>query len=99
LTTVFCTGSTCSGTLELTKSVTTKVEIGKTKKYKNKTTVINLGKLLYAVPAGHSDKFTIRLNATGLKMAKSVKTNRFTCTLVITTSAGTTKESVSFKKP
>jgi hypothetical protein len=98
-TTVFCTGATCSGTLELEKSVTTKVEIGHTKKYRNKTTVTDLGKLGYTVLAGQSKKFTIKLNATGLKMAKSAKGSRYSCTLAITTSAGTTKEGVSFKKP
>ena len=98
-TTVFCAGATCTGTLELTKTVVTKVKIGKTKKYKNKTTVVNLGKARYSVAAGQAHKFTIRLNATGLKMAKAVKGKRYTCTLVITTSAGTTKEGISFKKP
>jgi hypothetical protein len=96
---VFCTSATCSGTLELTKSVTTKVQIGHTKKYRNKTTVIDLGRLGYTVPAGQSKSFTIHLNATGLKMAKSAKGSRYSCTLVITTSAGTTREGVSFKKP
>jgi hypothetical protein len=99
VTKVFCTGATCSGTLELTKSVTTRVEIGKTKKYKNKTTIIDLGKLGYTVAAGQSKSFTIHLNATGLKMAKSAKGSRYSCTLAITTSAGTTREGVSFKKP
>jgi hypothetical protein len=96
---VFCTGATCAGTLELTKTITTKVRIGKTKKYKNKSTVIDLGRVGYAVPAGQENRFTIRLNATGLKMAKAASGKRYSCTLVITTSAGTTKEGVSFKKP
>ncbi len=83
----------------MTKTVTTKVEIGKTKKYRNKTTVVVLGKLAYTVLAGQSKSFTIHLNATGLKMAKSVKGSRYSCTLAISTSAGTTREGVSFKKP
>ena len=98
-TTVFCTSATCAGTLELTKTITTKVRIGHTKKYKIKRRVVNLGRTRYAVGPGQSNHFAIRLNATGLKMAKSVKTSRYSCTLVITTSAGKFSEGVSFKKP
>jgi hypothetical protein len=98
-TTVFCTSATCSGTLELAKTVTVKVEIGHTKKYRNKSVTTDLGKLGYTVAAGQSERFTIRLNAAGLKLAKAVKGSRYSCTLIITTSAGTTREGVSFKKP
>ena len=64
-TTIHRTGATCAGTLELTKTVTTKVQIGHTRKYRERTTVVNLGQTRYAVSAGESRGFSVHLNATG----------------------------------
>lgn len=42
-TTVHCAGATCAGTLELTRTVTTKIEIGHAKTYRTKSTIKDLG--------------------------------------------------------
>src|SRR6202034_1462922 len=98
-TVVHCRGGTCSGTLELTKSVTTKVQIGRTGKYRERTTVINLGQTRFVVSAGKSRGFSVRLNATGLKLMRSATGRRYSCELLIRTSTGVHSEVVSFLRP
>jgi parallel beta-helix repeat protein len=96
-TTVSCTGATCVGALELTKTVTTKVQIGHTKRYRTKKTIENLGLTRYTLAAGHSRSLTVRLNAKGLSMQRSLKGGRFSCTLSVTSATGVHREIVSFK--
>jgi hypothetical protein len=98
-TTVRCANATCSGTLELTKTVTTKIEIGHTKKYRTKSVVENLGKTRYSVAAGGKRSFSVTVNATGLRLMRAAKGRRYSCELVITSSAGTKREAISFKRP
>ena len=98
-TTVSCTGAPCLGTLELTKTVTTKVRIGHTNRYRTKKTIEDLGSKAYTLLAGESHALTVRLNAKGLSMEKSVKTPRFSCTLNIVSATGVSRETVSFKRP
>jgi hypothetical protein len=83
----------------LTKTLTTKVEIAHTKRYRTKSTVEDLGKTRYAVEAGAKRAFSVKLNATGLKLVRSAKGNRYTCELVITSSAGMKRETISFTRP
>jgi hypothetical protein len=98
-TTIHCTGATCAGTLELTKTVSTKVRIGHTNKYRVRTTVVNLGQTRYAVSAGESRGFSVHLNATGMKFMRSASGSRYSCELVIHTSTGVHREIVSFLRP
>jgi hypothetical protein len=87
------------GALELTKTVTTKVRIGHTKRYRTKKIVENLGLTRYTLLAGQSRSLTVRLNAKGLGMERSVKSGRFSCTLDVTSATGVLREIVSFKRP
>jgi len=96
---VNCMGATCAGTLELTKTVTTKIQIGHTKKYRVRATVLNLGQTRYAVRAGESRGFAVHLNATGLKLVRTGKSRRYSCELVMKTSTGTFREMISFVRP
>jgi parallel beta-helix repeat protein len=98
-TTVSCTGATCVGTLELTKTVTTKIQIGHTKRYRTKKTIENLGLTRYTIAAAQAQTLTVRLNAKGLKMERSLKSGRFSCTLSVTSATGVLREIVSFKRP
>jgi parallel beta-helix repeat protein len=98
-TTIHCTGATCAGTLELTKTLTTKVRIGHTNKYRVRTTVVNLGQTRYAVSAGDSRGFSVHLNATGMKFMRSATGRRYSCELVIRTATGVHREIVSFLRP
>jgi hypothetical protein len=98
-TTVTCSGATCVGTLELTKTVVTKVRIGHTKRFRTKRTVLDLGLTRYTLLAGQSKSLTVRLNAKGLTMARSIKSGRFSCTLNVTSAVSAFHEIVSFKKP
>jgi parallel beta-helix repeat protein len=98
-TTVHCTGATCAGTLELTKTVTTRVQIGHTKKYRERTTVLDLGQTRYVVLAGESRGFAVHLNATGLKLMRSATGHRYSCELVIRTLTSVQREMVSFARP
>jgi parallel beta-helix repeat protein len=98
-TTVSCTGATCVGALELTKTVTSKVRIGHTKRYRTKKTVENLGLTRYTLLAGQSRSLTVRLNAKGLSMERSIKSGRFSCTFNVTSATGVLRETVSFKRP
>jgi parallel beta-helix repeat protein len=98
-TTITCKGATCAGTLELTKTISTKVQIGHTKKYRVRKTVLNLGQTRYAVRAGESRGFAVHLNATGLKLMRSATGRRYSCELVMKTSTGTFREIVSFIRP
>src|SRR5665213_2465648 len=91
-TTVSCTGAPCLGTLELTKTVTTKVRIGHTKRYRTKKTIKDLGSKAYTLLVGESRALTVRLNARGLRMEKRVKTARFSCTLNIVSATGVSRE-------
>jgi len=83
----------------LTKTVTTRVEIGHTKKYRTKSTVEDLGKTRYAVQAGAKRAFSVKVNATGLKIMRAAKGRRYSCELVITSAAGTKREMISFDRP
>jgi hypothetical protein len=98
-TTVHCASATCVGTLELTKTVKTKVQIGHTKKYRTKSTVEDLGKTRYAVAAGAKRAFSVKLNATGMKLVRAAEGRRYSCWLVITSAAGTKREMISFDRP
>jgi parallel beta-helix repeat protein len=98
-TTIHCTGATCTGTLELTKTVTTRVQIGHTKKYRERTTVMDLGQTRYAVSAGQSRGFSVHLNATGLKFLRSSTARRYSCELVIRTLTSVHRQIVSFARP
>jgi parallel beta-helix repeat protein len=96
--TVHCATATCSGTLQLTKTVTTKVEIGSTKKYRTKSTVEILGRTRYSVAAGAKRAFSVKLNANGVKHLRAAKERRYTCELAITSAAGTTRRALSFAR-
>jgi len=85
--------------LELTKTITTKVQIGHTKKYRVRKTVLNLGQTRYAVLAGESRGFAVHLNATALKLVRSATGRRYVCELVMKTSTGTFREIISFVRP
>jgi parallel beta-helix repeat protein len=98
-TTVHCAVARCSGTLELTKTVKTKIQVGHTKRYRTKSTVEDLGKTHYAVAAGAKRAFSIKLNATGVKLIQTAKGHRYSCQLVITSAAGTKRETISFSWP
>jgi hypothetical protein len=97
-TTVHCSGATCVGKLELTKTVVTKVRIGHTKKYRTKKTVLNLGLTRYTLRAGQSKSLTVRLNAKGLAMVRAIKSGRFSCTLAVSSGTSVVHKAVSFKK-
>jgi parallel beta-helix repeat protein len=98
-TTVHCAVATCSGTLELTKTVAKKVEVGHTNTYRTKSTVEVLGKTRYSVLAGAKRGFAVRLNATGLRLVRGAKGHRFRCVLIITSGADAKRKSISFKSP
>jgi hypothetical protein len=98
-TTVHCTAATCDGTLELTKTVTTKIRTGHSNKYRERTTVVNLGQTRFAVLAGESRGFSVHLSATGLKLMRSATGRRYSCELVIRTATGVHAEIVSFLRP
>jgi parallel beta-helix repeat protein len=97
--TVRCASARCAGTLELTKTVKTKIRIGHTKKYRTKSTVKDLGKTSYSVAAGSKRTFSVRLNATGVKLIRAAKGRRYSCELVITSAAGSKREMISFNRP
>jgi parallel beta-helix repeat protein len=98
-TTVHCTNATCVGTLELTKTVTTRVRIPHTERYRVRTTVVDLGRTRYAVMAGASRGFNVHLNSKGLKLLHSATGRRYSCELVTTSSSGTTRKMISFARP
>jgi parallel beta-helix repeat protein len=98
-TTIHCAGTTCAGTLELTKTLKTKTEVGHTNKYRTKSTVEDLGKTRYSVAAGSKRAFSVKLNATGMKLVRAAKGRRYSCELVITSAAGTKREMISFDRP
>jgi hypothetical protein len=98
-TTIHCAGATCSGTLELTKTVITKVPVDHTNTYRQRTTVVNLGATRFTLSAGESRKISVHLTATGLKFMRSATGRHYFCELVIRTSTGVHAEMVSFLRP
>jgi hypothetical protein len=58
-----------------------------------------LGLTRYKIAAAQAQTLTVRLNAKGLKMERSVKGGRFSCTLSVTSATGVLREIVSFKRP
>jgi hypothetical protein len=98
-TTVHCAIARCAGTLELTKTVTTRIEIGHTERSRTKSTIEDLGKTRYSVAAGAKRAFSLRLNAAGVQLMRTAKGRRYSCELVITSAAGTKREMISFDRP
>jgi parallel beta-helix repeat protein len=98
-TTVSCTGAPCVGTLELSKTVTTKVQIRHTKRYRTRRTIENLGLTRYSLLVGQSKSLTVRLNAKGLSLERSSASGRLPCTLSVTSATGVLREIVTFRRP
>jgi len=94
VTMVSCAGGRCSGTLEPTKTVTTKVDIGHSKSYTVRTTVEVLGKIRYAMAEGSQRRFSIQLNAAGVKLLQAANARRLICELTVTSAFGVKRESV-----
>jgi hypothetical protein len=99
VTTVKCVDSRCSGMLEPTKTISTKVERGHSKRYAIRRTVLVLGKVRYAVAKGSQRQFSIRLNAAGVKLLNAAKGRRVKCDLKVTSAAGVKRESISLRIP
>jgi hypothetical protein len=98
-TTVYCANSRCSGIIELTKAITTKTEIGDSKKYVVHTKVVVLGKISYSVAAGSQRQFSIQLNGEGVKLLRAADGRRLTCEMAVTSAAGVKRENVSLRHP
>jgi parallel beta-helix repeat protein len=94
--TISCKSATCAGIIELTTTITTKVQIVHGKKYVVRTTARNLGETHYAVLAGESRGFTVHLNAAGVKLLRAASGRHYSFELVVTTSTRTFHKIVSF---
>jgi hypothetical protein len=99
VTTVHCADAKCSGTLKPTKTISTKVEIGHSNRYVIRKTVVVLGKTRYTVAMGSKRRFTIQLNAAGVKLLHAAIGRRLTCELTVTSAAGAKHESISLRIP
>jgi hypothetical protein len=99
VTTVHCADAKCSGTLEPTKTISTKVEIGHSNRYVIRKTVVVLGKTSYTVAMGSKRRFSIQLNAAGVKFLHAAIGRRLTCELTMTSAAGAKHESISLRIP
>jgi hypothetical protein len=98
-TTVYCANAKCLGTIELTKTITTRVEVGDSRKYVVHRTIVVLGKISYSLAVGSQRQFSIRLNTQGVKLLRANEGRRLTCVMAVTSAAGVKRENVSLKPP
>jgi hypothetical protein len=99
VTTVRCANAHCGGTVQLTKTVTTRVEIGNSKKYRLVTTKVIIGRASYSLAVGSQAPLLIQLNATGIKLLRKNGSRAFTCELTVTSAAGAKHKMVSLHLP
>jgi hypothetical protein len=92
---VKCSTARCAGIAELTKTITVKVEIGHTGKYRTVSENVLLGRVSYARAAGSNGQVKIQLSAIGLKLIRAADGHRFACVLTVTSSGGPKRETVS----
>jgi hypothetical protein len=99
LITVRCATSKCGGTLKLTKTVTTKVEIGHSKKYRVHTSVEVIGKVVFSVAKGSQRPFSIPLNSAGVRLLQANNGRHFTCELAVTNAGRTKYKAITLLRP
>jgi hypothetical protein len=91
---VQCSKARCAGIAELTKTITVKVEIGHTGKYRTVTDVVLLGRVDYVRSAGSTGQVKIPLTASDLKLLRAADGHRFACVLTVTSGGGPKRETV-----
>jgi hypothetical protein len=99
LSTVHCSSARCAGLLRLTKTVTIRVEIGRSGKYRDVARTEVLGHIGYALGAGTQEQVSIPLSAAGEKLLHLARAGRYTCVLTISSAAGVRHETISFTNP
>jgi hypothetical protein len=95
LTGIHCANATCSGIIELTKTVTIRAEIGHSGKYTLRTVVELLGRISYSLSEGGQRQFSVQLNAEGVKLLHSATGHHLSCVLTVTSAGGVKRENVS----
>jgi hypothetical protein len=84
-----CASSTCAGTIELTERVVVRHRSGRHTTISRKTLV--LGRVSYALAAGHKSTIIMRLNATGRRvLAGGRRSRRVSATVVVSVISGVT---------